>query len=105
MLPTWPSLQQSLSINNTSTIKDHPIYNGFPVNCPRCQTSMQEQTLDGHMGRSLAVDICRACQSFWFDAHESVNLTPGSTLQLFKLIGEHVTRPQRTNADLSKCPR
>ena len=66
---------------------------------------MQEQTLDGHMGRSMAIDICHACQSFWFDAHESVSLTPGSTLQLFKLIGEHVTRPQRTNADLSKCPR
>jgi len=66
---------------------------------------MQEQALDGHMGRSIAIDICHACQSFWFDAHESVSLTPGSTLQLFKTIGEHVTRPQRSDADLSKCPR
>jgi len=66
---------------------------------------MQEQTLDGHMGRSIAIDICHLCQSFWFDTHESVNLTPGSTLQLFKLIGEHITRSQRTNTDLSKCPR
>ena len=66
---------------------------------------MQEEALDGHMGRSIAIDICHACQSFWFDAHESVSLTPGSTLQLFKTIGEHVARPQRTNADLAKCPR
>jgi Zn-finger nucleic acid-binding protein len=66
---------------------------------------MQEEALEGRIGRSVAIDICHACQSFWFDAHESVSLTPGSTLQLFKTIGEHVTRPQRTNADVSKCPR
>ena len=66
---------------------------------------MQEQALDGRMGRPVAIDICHGCQSFWFDTFESINLTPGSTLQLFKAIGEHVARQQRTNADLSKCPR
>jgi Zn-finger nucleic acid-binding protein len=66
---------------------------------------MQEQALDGRMGRPVAIDICHRCQSFWFDHLESVKLTPGATLQLFKVIGEHVTRPQRANADLSKCPR
>jgi DNA-directed RNA polymerase subunit RPC12/RpoP len=66
---------------------------------------MQEQTLDGRLGRPVSIDICHPCQSFWFDTHESLSLTPGATLQLFKVIGEHATRPQRTNADLSKCPR
>jgi len=66
---------------------------------------MQEQSLDGRMGQPVAIDICHRCQSFWFDHFESVKLTPGSTLQLFKVIGEHVARPQRSNADLSKCPR
>jgi len=66
---------------------------------------MQEQALDGHMGRPVAIDICHGCQSFWFDAHESLSLTPGSTLQLFRVIGERAARPQRTNADLSRCPR
>src|SRR5262245_19977453 len=29
-----------------------------PVNCPRCDSPMQEQTLDGRMGRPVAIDIC-----------------------------------------------
>lgn len=66
---------------------------------------MQEQALDGRMGRPVVIDICHGCQAFWFDTHESLSLTPGSTLQLFKIIGEHAARPERTNADLSKCPR
>src|SRR5512138_1674441 len=66
---------------------------------------MQEQTLDGRLGRPVSIDVCLPCQSFWFDTHESLSLTPGATLALFRLIGEHVTRPQRTHADLSKCPR
>lgn len=66
---------------------------------------MQEQSLEGRLGRPVVIDICHPCQSFWFDAHESLSLTPGATLQLFKAIGEHATRPQRSNVDLSKCPR
>ena len=66
---------------------------------------MQEQTLEGRLGRTVTIDLCHQCQGFWFDAHESLNLTPGSTLKLFRVIGENVTRPQRTNADLAKCPR
>jgi len=66
---------------------------------------MQEETFDGHLGRSVAIDICHACQSFWFDARESVTLTPGSTLALFRVIGEKLTRSQHTNADVAKCPR
>ena len=45
------------------------------------------------------------CQSFWFDARESVSLSPGSTLALFRVIGEKLTRPQHTDSDLAKCPR
>jgi Zn-finger nucleic acid-binding protein len=66
---------------------------------------MQEQTLEGRLGRAVTIDLCHPCQAFWFDAHESLNLAPGATLKLFRVIGEHITRPQRTNADVSKCPR
>jgi hypothetical protein len=66
---------------------------------------MEEATFDAHLGRRAAIDICHACQSFWFDAHESATLTPGSTLKLFRIIGEKITRPHRSNADLAKCPR
>jgi hypothetical protein len=66
---------------------------------------MEEATFDAHLGRRSAIDICHACQSFWFDTHESATLTPGSTLKLFRIIGEKITRPHRSNADLAKCPR
>lgn len=66
---------------------------------------MEETSFDGHHGRSVAIDICHACQSFWFDARESITLTPGATLALFRVIGEKLTRPQHTNSELAKCPR
>jgi hypothetical protein len=66
---------------------------------------MEEATFDAHLGRRAAIDICHACQSFWFDTHESATLTPGSTLKLFRIIGEKIARPDRSNADLAKCPR
>lgn len=66
---------------------------------------MEEAAFDGHLGRSLTIDICHGCQSFWFDARESVALTPGSTLALFRVIGEKLRRPQHTDSELAKCPR
>ena len=66
---------------------------------------MQEQTLDGHVGRSVTSDVCLPCQSFWFDARESLALSPGGTLSLFRLIGEHAGKRTFSNADLAKCPR
>ena len=66
---------------------------------------MQEQTLDGHVGRTVIIDVCLPCQSFWFDAHESVQLSPGGTLALFRLIGEHSGKRTFSNADLARCPR
>jgi len=66
---------------------------------------MQEETFDGHLGRSVVMDICHACQSFWFDTRESVALTPGATLALFRIIGEKLARPQHSDGELGKCPR
>ncbi len=66
---------------------------------------MVEQTLDAHHGRPVVIDLCHPCQAFWFDARESLSLTPGSTLLLFRVIGENLTRPPAARADLAKCPR
>src|SRR5687768_17604092 len=66
---------------------------------------MQPQTLDGHMDRAIEVDICDPCQSIWFDARENLQLTPGATLMMFRVIGEHVTRPAVQDGDIAKCPR
>lgn len=66
---------------------------------------MQPQALDGHMGRAIEINLCRPCQSVWFDARENLQLTPGATLTMFRIIGEHVSRPSLENRDIAKCPR
>jgi hypothetical protein len=65
---------------------------------------METHTLDGHLGRPVTIDLCQSCQAFWFDARESVSLTPGSTLTLFRIIGEHAAHPQH-KGDMATCPR
>jgi Zn-finger nucleic acid-binding protein len=75
------------------------------MNCPRCDAPMEAHTLARHNGPSITIDLCVPCQSFWFDARESLALTPASTLTLFRIIGEHTARPNPTAAELAKCPR
>ena len=41
----------------------------------------------------------------WFDPRESLQLTPGATLMLFRVIGEHVAKPQAIESETAKCPR
>ena len=66
---------------------------------------MESQTLDGTLGRNLTIDLCTPCQAFWFDGHESLQLSPAATLSLFRLIGAHVARPEVREGDVAKCPR
>ena len=66
---------------------------------------MEEQTFDAHLGRAVAIDICFPCQLFWFDARESISLTPGATLALFRLMGDRLATAGVTHADTAKCPR
>ena len=66
---------------------------------------MEQHTLAGQQGRDVVIDLCEPCQSLWFDARENLQLTPGATLNLFRVIGEHVGKPQLQDSDTSKCPR
>src|SRR5512134_368519 len=75
------------------------------MTCPRCSAAMQEHAFDDQLGRPIAVDLCEPCQSIWFDGRESPALTPAATLSLFRIIGEHVSKPQLSDADTAKCPR
>ena len=75
------------------------------MDCPRCGHAMREETLGGHHSRAVAIDLCVSCQALWFDARESLSLTPASTLALFRVIGERVSRPEPFKVDLEKCPR
>lgn len=66
---------------------------------------MEEQTFDAHLGRAVAIDICFPCQLFWFDARESVRLTPSATLALFRLMGDRLAGTGVTHSDTARCPR
>lgn len=67
---------------------------------------MEECRLDGRTGDPVVIDVCHSCQAFWFDAHESPRLSPGSTLTLFSVIGARAARPSAFGeGDLAKCPR
>ena len=67
---------------------------------------MEECALEGRTGTPMVIDMCHGCQAFWFDAHESPRLSPGSTLTLFSAIGARSARPSAfTDGDVAKCPR
>jgi len=75
------------------------------MNCPNCAQPMTAMSLEAHLSAPVSVDMCSTCQVFWFDKYESLKLSPASTLQLMKFIGERsgASSPQLSNA--LKCPR
>jgi Zn-finger nucleic acid-binding protein len=66
---------------------------------------MTSHTVEGQLGRPVTVDLCAQCQAIWFDPRESLQLTPGATLNLFRIIGEHVAKPHALESETAKCPR
>ncbi len=70
-------------------------------------------SLEGHLGRTVAVDICDSCQALWFDKYESLQLSASSVLQLFRVIGQASGLPAEgaarrwasSDSGLAKCPR
>jgi hypothetical protein len=66
---------------------------------------MAAHTFEARLGRSVAIDLCLECQLFWFDRGESLQLSPASTLRLFRLIGEHGAQSRRPLPAELPCPR
>jgi len=75
------------------------------MKCSSCAKEMTEWALDGKLGGQVAVDVCTACQAFWFDEYKELQLSPGSTLKLLKFIGEHSSSPKPGIASELWCPR
>jgi hypothetical protein len=61
--------------------------------------------LEGHLGTTVVIDACQACQVFWFDAQESLRLAPPAVLRLFRFIGERPMQPAISPARDPACPR
>ena len=66
---------------------------------------MTDWNLGSRMGADVTVEVCPPCQSFWFDQHKNLQLSPGSTLKLMKYIGEHSTSPKPVLNQSLWCPR
>jgi hypothetical protein len=65
---------------------------------------MEAETLDAMYGRTVTIDLCHACTGIWFDTLETLQLTPGAVLRVFKLI--HDRRGEAAAAaDVTRCPR
>jgi hypothetical protein len=63
------------------------------------------KTLDGHLGTSVTIDLCTACQVLWFDARESLQLSHGAVIELFQLVGEGAAEAQGPGAARATTPR
>lgn len=74
------------------------------MTCPGCREEMAEQRLDALYGKTVVLDVCHACNGLWFDGHESLQLTPGSTLRLFRLIHEKAADRRPRPAGSLSCP-
>ena len=66
---------------------------------------MASETFDAPLGGRVAIDVCAPCQLFWFDARETLQLTPAATLRLFRLIAEQSSRAHAGLSSVLKCPR
>src|SRR5688572_8896849 len=75
------------------------------MQCPNCGVEMTTMTLDGHQGKSVAIDRCTPCQAFWFDQYESLQLSPAATLGLLQLIGEDKPVGPVSLGKEMRCPR
>lgn len=75
------------------------------VICPSCAVEMPALTLEGQLETQIDLNVCRGCQVIWFDRYESLRLSPGSTLQLFRLIGEGRRARPAPPREPMKCPR
>jgi Zn-finger nucleic acid-binding protein len=75
------------------------------MDCVSCGKLMVSDTLEARFGASVAIDYCPACQSFWFDAHEDLQISSGSTLKLFAIVGQQTGISRPASREGSKCPR
>jgi hypothetical protein len=66
---------------------------------------MAALTLEGRLGVTVAIDLCAGCQVIWFDHGESLQLSPGATLSLFRRIGEQGAGRRGPLAESLDCPR
>ena len=64
---------------------DLPLRKGALVDCPQCWAPMRHLSLPGHHApATVDIDHCGPCGLVWFDARESVHLSPAAWIQLLR---------------------
>lgn len=66
---------------------------------------MHKQRLERLLHGEVVLDLCFPCQGIWFDDFESVQITPGGIIELFKLIHAHRDGQRLPLSDPLRCPR
>ena len=62
------------------------------ANCPSCRQPMLQQRFERLLHGDVELDLCFHCQGIWFDDFESVQITPGGIVELFKLCLLYTSR-------------
>jgi Zn-finger nucleic acid-binding protein len=75
-----------------------------PLPCPACQQIMHKQRYEKKLGGDVVLDLCFACQGIWFDEFESLQITPGGIIELFKQIHQHRDDVQQPLGEALRCP-
>ena len=75
------------------------------MNCPGCGAGMQTLEFERRQVGAIALDFCFPCQVIWFDSFESLQLTPGGILEVFKTMHEQRAPTRNTLPALLSCPR
>jgi Zn-finger nucleic acid-binding protein len=75
------------------------------ASCPNCREAFAQKAFDGLYGRALTIDVCAGCQGIWFDEGESLQLSPGSTIAMFRMINDPADAGRRPLSERLECPR
>ena len=74
------------------------------MHCPSCHTGMEAVALQNHIGMPVEIDVCHPCHLIWFDHLESVSLSAGSVIDMFKRIHAMRNEARSIVGMQSACP-
>ena len=66
---------------------------------------MRKHRFERLLHGEVILDLCFECQGIWFDDFESVQITPGGIIELFKLLHEHHDDHRQPLSEPLQCPR
>jgi len=76
-----------------------------PTPCPSCRQPMEKRRFERMHHGEVILDLCFHCHGIWFDEFESVQITPGGIIELFRLIHDHRDAQRLPLRDVVHCPR